>query len=241
MKRTNKLIISILFVLLMGLLVNYACILFFDMGNYHGELAEGDKDILLCIIDESESRPGMGACDMAFIIHLENGTFKNYSPVYPSGMADPNKQEPIEAQNKGAGSSLLLHDSFWYENNQLSMGNAKDVVEYNCNVSIDGVVAINAEALSAILKESGPVTVDNKTFTPNSYDIIGEPYSGGNANVSMMGIVREVINNAKDPSVKSAMVQEAFSQYAQGNIVMSPNGAFTTFLYMRGLETMNQA
>ncbi|WP_295722530.1 DUF4012 domain-containing protein [uncultured Methanobrevibacter sp.] len=223
----------------MGLLVNYAGILFFDTDNYHGDMAEGDKDVLLCIIDESEPRLGMGACDMVFIIHLENGTFKNYSPVYPSGMVDPNKQEPIEAQNKGAGSSLLLHDAFWYDDDQSSMGNAKEIVEYNCNVSIDGVIAINAEALSAILKEAGPVTVGNKTFTPNSFDIIGDPYSGGNANVSMMDIVREVINNAKDPSVKSAMVQEAFSQYSQGNIVMTPKGAFTTFLYMRGLETMN--
>ena len=240
-RRSKKLMIGILLVLLIGSLVFYAGVLFFDSANYHGELATGDKNVLVCIVDEIEHRPGMGACDMAFILHLENGTFKNISPVFPHGMTHPTKEEPYDAQAQGAGSQLLLHDAFWTSNNQQSLDDAKEIVEYNENVSIDGVAAVNAEALTAILREAGDISVGNETFTPDSFDIIGQQsYSGGNGrNASVMSIVRASIDKAKDPSIKSAMVQAAFSQYSQGHIVITPKGGFTTLLYMKGLENMN--
>ena len=75
MRRTKKLVIAILFVILVGLVANYAGTYIYHVGTSQGELAQGDKNILICAIDESEKRPGMGACDMAFIVHLHNGSF----------------------------------------------------------------------------------------------------------------------------------------------------------------------
>ena len=118
MKRSQKLIIIILLAILVALIATIASVMFLGSNS---ELSEGDKNILVCAIDESEARPGMGACDMAFIVNLHNGTLKNYTAVYPGGMTHPNASEPQEAQAQGAGSALLLHDAFWDEDNSKSM------------------------------------------------------------------------------------------------------------------------
>ena len=110
MRRRKKLIIAILLVILIGLIAVIAGELFLPHDN---ELAQGSKNILVCAIDESEPRPGMGACDMAFIVSLQDGELVNYTEIYPHGMTHPNASEPQEAQEQGAGEKLLLHDSFW--------------------------------------------------------------------------------------------------------------------------------
>ena len=68
MNRTKRLIVAILIVLFIGLIAIIAGALFI---GHDTDLVKGDKNILVCAIDEGEDRPGMGACDMAFIIHLE--------------------------------------------------------------------------------------------------------------------------------------------------------------------------
>ena len=122
MNRTRKLIIAILIVVLIGLFAIIASALFMDNDT---NLDEGSKNILVCAIDESEDRPGMGACDMAYIVHIDNGTLKSYTPFYPGGMTHPTAAEPQEAQAQGAGSALLLHDAFWDADNSVGMQYAK--------------------------------------------------------------------------------------------------------------------
>ena len=151
MDRTKRLIITILIVVFIGLVAIIADSLFIGHDN---ELTQGNKNILVCAIDEGEDRPGLGACDMAFIVHLENGTLKNYTAIYPGGMTHPNASEPLEAQKQGAGSALLLHDAFWDADNDVGMNYAKEIVEYQINITIDSVVAINSQALDAILWQS---------------------------------------------------------------------------------------
>ena len=98
MDRRKRLLIAILVVVIIGLVAIIAGALF--IGN-QSDLVKGDKNILVCAIDEGEDRPGMGACDMAFIINLENGVIKNYTPVYPGGLTHPTASEPQEAQQQG--------------------------------------------------------------------------------------------------------------------------------------------
>ena len=118
MDRTKKIIIAIIIVVLVVLVAIIASALFLGQNS---ELKSGNKNILVCAIDESESRPGMGACDMAFIVTLNNGTLQNYTPVYPGGLTHPTAKEPAEAQAQGAGSRLLLHDAFWDADNAQSI------------------------------------------------------------------------------------------------------------------------
>ena len=129
MNRTRKLIIAILIVVLIGLFAIIASALFMDNDT---NLDEGSKNILVCAIDETEDRPGMGACDMAYIVHIENGTLKNYTPFYPGGMTHPTASEPLEAREQGAGSALLMHDAFWDADNAKGLQLAKEIVEYRC-------------------------------------------------------------------------------------------------------------
>lgn len=237
MNRTKKLIIAILIVVLIGLIVIIAGALFVQDSN--SELSNGTKNILVCAIDESEDRPGMGACDMAFIVRLEDGTLKDYTPFYPGGMTHPNATEPVEYQQQGAGSALLMHDSFYDSDNAIGMRLAKEIVEYRTNESIDSVVAINSEALDAILSAAGSLDINGQQTNASGIDIIreedwGQGVSRGDA---VMDIVKAAAAKAKDPTVKAAMVNAALDQYSKGNIIMDEEGAFVGLLASKGIET----
>ena len=237
MDRTRRLIIIILVVILIGLIAVIAGALF--MGH-ESVLTHGNRNILVCAIDESESRPGMGACDMAFIINLENGTLKNYTPFYPGDMTHPTASEPKEAQDQGAGSALLLHDAFWDADNEKGLQYAKEIVEYRTNTKIDSVVAINSQALDAILSAAGPLEINGKTTNASGIDIIRED---GNSGVSrgdaVMGVVKAAAKAASsNPNVKSSMVNAALDQYSKGNIVMDKDGDFAGLLASKGFESI---
>ena len=194
---------------------------------------------MVCAIDESETRPGMGACDMAFIVHLDNGTLKNYTAIYPGGMTHPTAAEPAEAQTQGAGARLLLHDAFWDSDNAKSMQLAKEIVEYNTNIHIDSVVAVNTEALDAVLAAAGPLDVNGTKMQISGIDFIREEdwgygVSRGDA---VMNIVKAAAQKAKDPDVKSSMINAALDQFSKGNIVMDEEGAFVGLLASKGIET----
>ncbi len=238
MTRTKRLIIAILLVVFIGLLLVIANALF--LGN-NDELTKGDKNILVCAIDEGESRPGMGACDMAFIIYLENGTIKNYSTIYPGGMTHPTAEEPQEAQAQGAGSALLLHDAFWDADNAKGMQYAKEIVEYNSNATIDSVVAINSQALDAILSAAGPIEINGELTNASGIDIIREEDWGNGVSRgdAVLSIVKAAANAAsKDDTVKSAMVSAALDQYSKGNIIMDEEGAFAGLLASKGFSSI---
>ncbi len=237
MDRTRRLIIIILVVILIGLIAVIAGALF--MGH-ESVLTQGNRNILVCAIDESESRPGMGACDMAFIINLENGTLKNYTPFYPGDMTHPTASEPKEAQDQGAGSALLLHDAFWDADNEKGLQYAKEIVEYRTNTKIDSVVAINSQALDAILSAAGPLEINGKTTNASGIDIIRED---GNSGVSrgdaVMGVVKAAAKAASsNPNAKSAMINAALDQYSKGNIVMDKEGDFAGLLASKGFESI---
>ena len=237
MDRTRRLIIIILVVILIGLIAVIAGALF--MGH-ESVLTHGNRNILVCAIDESESRPGMGACDMAFIINLENGTLKNYTPFYPGDMTHPTASEPKEAQDQGAGSALLLHDAFWDADNEKGLQYAKEIVEYRTNTKIDSVVAINSQALDVILSAAGPLEINGKTTNASGIDIIRED---GNSGVSrgdaVMGIVKAAAKAAStNPNAKSAMINAALDQYSKGNIVMDKEGDFAGLLASKGFESI---
>lgn len=239
LRRRNKLLIAIFIVIILGIVAVIGQLYYLGAD---AELAQGERTILICAIDESEGRPGMGACDMAFLVTLDNGTLKNYTAIYPGGLTHPTEPEPAEAQALGAGSKLLLHDSFWTKDNKLSMQHAKEIVEYRYNLSqpIDAVVAINSEALDAILKSAGTVTVNGQQVTVSGIDIIREEQygNGSSRGDAVMDLVKAIAKAADNPDVKSKMVQAALDQYSKGNIVMEPQNEFVGLLASKGFSTL---
>ena len=236
MDRTRKIILAVLIIVLIVLVAIIAGALFI---GHNSELKEGNKNILVCAIDESENRPGMGACDMAFIVTLNNGTLKNYTAIYPGGLTHPTAKEPAEAQTQGAGSALLLHDAFWEADNAVDMRLAKEIVEYNTNSHIDSVVAINTEALDAVLNAAGTININGTPTNVSGIDIIREEdwSNGVSRGDAVLDIVKAAAREAKDPEKKSAMVSAAIDQYSKGNIIMDQQGAFVGLLASKGIET----
>lgn len=236
MDRTKKIIIAIIIVVLIILVAIIAGALFISQNK---ELSEGNKNILVCAIDESERRPGMGACDMAFIVTLNNGTLKDYKAVYPGGLTHPTAKEPAEAQSQGAGSALLLHDAFWDADNAADMKLAKEIVEYNTNIHIDSVVAINTEALDAVLNAAGTININGTPTTVSGIDIIREEDWGNGVSRgdAVLNIVKAAARESKNPDKKAAMINAALDQYSKGNIIMDEQDAFAGLLASKGIET----
>ncbi|MCQ2972596.1 MAG: DUF4012 domain-containing protein [archaeon] len=239
MRRRKKIIIAILLVILIGLVAAIVQALYFPSAD-NGMLSHGDKNILVCALDESEPRDGMGACDMAFIVHLSNGSMTGYEPVYPHGLRHPTQAEPAAYVAQGAGKRLLLHDAYYSANNTQGMIWAKEIVEYNKNTTIDAVVCIDTKGVSNILKVINPVVIDNKTVNVSGADFVREEQYGGGASRgdAVLVVVKAVAQKAQEPQYKTDLINAAITEYNNGNIIMYPEGAFMSLLATKGIETI---
>ncbi|WP_407422734.1 DUF4012 domain-containing protein [Methanobrevibacter sp.] len=236
MNRTKRLILIIIIVVLIGLAAIIAGVIFLGETSI---LATGDKHILVCAIDESETRAGMGACDMAFIVSLNNGTLKDYTAFYPGGMRHPTAAEPEEYQKQGAGAKLLMHDAFYDADNSKGLQYAKEIVESNKGVKIDNVVAVNSQGLDAVLAAAGPLEVNGQQTNASAIDIIREEdwNQGVSRGEAVLDIVKAAANKAKDSDTKNAMINAAMDQFTKGNIIMDKQGDFAGLLASKGIET----
>ena len=129
MNRTKKLIIAILVIVLIGLIAVIFGALFSGP-----DLSSETKNILVLASDKEEQ--SNGGVDMAFMIRLENGSLKNYTPVYPGGMTHPTQPAP-----GGLGGNMFLHDCLWDGVDQ-GMEYAKEIVEANTGMKSDAVVVV---------------------------------------------------------------------------------------------------
>lgn len=236
MNRTKRLIITILIVVLIGLGSIIGGVLFLSETS---GLVSGDKHVLVCAIDESESRPGMGACDMAFIVSLDNGTLKDYTAFYPGGITHPTAAEPEEYQKQGAGAKLLMHDAFYDSDNSKGLQYAREIVENSKGIKIDNVVAVNSAGLDAVLAAAGPIEINGSNTTASAIDIIREEdwNQGVSRGEAVLDIVKAAANKAKDPNAKSAMINAAMDQFTKGNIIIDKEGDFAGLLASKGIES----
>ncbi|MCI6994119.1 DUF4012 domain-containing protein [uncultured Methanobrevibacter sp.] len=238
MKRSKKLIIAILLVILLGLIAFIAGTLFMTP-----DLSHESKNILVLASDKYEQ--SNGGVDMAFMVHLENGSLKNYTPIYPGGMSHPTKSAPGDLQG-----AMMLHDCLW---NGLSEGmqNAKEIVEARTGMHADAVIVVYDESMDNIINSISPLEVNGVTYdnlTATSIIRQNDAYNGyaGNDNVqgnmsradAVMVLAKALANAAKDPVKKSTMVQTALKEYSNGNIVMEPQGSFTKLLATKGFESI---
>lgn len=206
------------------------------------DLNSGNSTILVLAADETEPRAGLGAVDMAFLIIMEEGSIKKYKPIYPGGMTHPSAPEPSEAQAQGAGSRLLLHDSLWYADNKQGMQWAKEIVEYNKNVSIDAVVAVNTEAMDNVINAAGQLQVNGTPINISAIDLVRENdqlHGGGmTRGDAVLSLARALSTAATDPVKREAMVKVALDEFSKGNILMDPEGAFMSLVAAKGFESL---
>ncbi len=118
---------------------------------------------------------------------------------------------------------------------------AKEIVEYNTSENIDAVVAVNSEALDAILKSAGTLDVNGTQMNASGIDIIREEqYTGGQTRgAAVMDIVKAAGHAASDPlKKKQKWLMLLLDQYSKGNIVMDPPGAFVGLLASKGINNL---
>ena len=224
-------------VILIGLLAVIAGALFLGP-----DLTQENKSILVLASDKYEQ--SNGGVDMAYMVRLENGSLKNYTPIYPGEMYHPSQPAP-----GGLNGNMMFHDCLWNGVDQ-GMQYAAEIVEYHTGMHADAVVLVYDEGIDNVIDSVRPLVVDGEETNLSATDIIREndAYNGypGNENVpgtmsraeAVMVLVKALANAAKDPEKKSTMVQAAIKEYSNGNIVMKPDGAFTRLLATKGFETI---
>ena len=237
MRRYKKLIIAILLVILIGLLAVIAGALFGGP-----DLTQESKDILVLASDKYE-QPN-GSVDMAFMVHLENGSLANYTPVYPGGMYHPSQPAP-----GGLSGNMYLHDCLW-DGVQNDAKYAQEIVEYNTGLHSDAVVIVYDEGLDNVLDTVRPLEVNGEVTNLSAADIVrsNDAYNGyaGSENVqgtmsrgdAVMVLTKAIATAAKDPDKKATMVKAALNEYSKGNIIMIPEGSFTKLLATKGFEQL---
>jgi len=240
MSRTKKLIIAILLVVLVGLLASI-----YGALNSGPDLTQEDSDIHILAADKYEQ--SNGGVDMAFMIHLENGSFANYTPIYPGDMTHPTQP----ASSAIGGGKMFMHDSL-YDGVEDGMQYAKEIVEANTNFTPDAVVVVYDEGVDNVINTIKPLTVDGEVKNISAADIIREndAYAGyeGNEDVTgtmsrgdaVMVLVKALAQAAADPDKKAKMMTAALDEYNKGNIIMQPEGSFTKLLATKGIESIGR-
>jgi len=237
LERKKKLIYAILIILLIGFIAMVISSIFFNNG---ADLLQGNKNVLVCAVDESEKRPGMGAIDMAYIINLKDGEIIHYDPLYPAGLTHPNVSEPQEAQAQGAGSKLLLHDALWSSNARQGALYAKEIVEYNTNVSINAVVLVNSKGINSLITAASPLEFNGTTLNVSAQDIIGEENNqyGASKGDSILTTVTALGKASNNPIKKPKLLSTAFTEYTKGNIVVYPIGSFIKLMFDEEIQSL---
>lgn len=239
MKRRNKIILAIIVILILAIGA-YAGFKITQISS-EPDLLEGEQNVLILGIDESEQRQGLGAVDMAFIIHLSNGTVTNYTEIYPGGMTHFEVAEPPEYQAMGAGPNLLLHDSFYWADSQKCLRLAKEIVEQNTGENITMTVGITSQALDQICAAAAPIHDENgNVITIRGIDFIREDQSanGVTRGDAVIHFAKILVKEAQDDNKKKAMIEAALDQYSKGQIVMSPEGVFEKLIASKGIEML---
>lgn len=238
MNRSKKLIIAILLVILIGIWIMIAGSLFMTP-----DLTSESKDILVLASDKYEQ--SNGGVDMAFMVHLENGSLKNYTPVYPGGMSHPTQPAP-----GGLGGRMMMHDCLW-DGKEVGMRYAQEIVEANTGMHSDAVVLVYDEGLDNIIDSVRPIYINGEVSNLSAVDMVrqNDAYNGypGNENVqgtmsrgdAVMELAKALANITKNPDKKNTMIQAALKEYSNGNIVMEPQGSFTKLLATKGIEKLS--
>ena len=239
MKRSKKLIIASLLVILIGIWAMIAGALFLGP-----DLTSESKDILVLASDKYE-QPN-GGVDMAFMVRLENGSLANYTPIYPGGMSHPSMSAP-----GGIGGRMMMHDCLW-DGTANGMRYAQEIVEANTGMHSDAVVLVYDEGLDNIIDTVRPIYINGEVSNLSAADMVrqNDAYNGyaGNENVqgnmsrgdAVMELAKALSNLTQDQDKKSTMIDAALKEYSNGNIIMQPEGSFVKLLATKGIDKLSK-
>lgn len=232
---STKKILLIIILILIG--ISAAFVIYQYKQPASTNIMKGDHNILLLTADPSEKRPGVGAVDMAFAIHVVDGNVTNLTPIYPGGMMSPTQPAP-----PGVGTArLMLHDSLWNKDPAIGAKYAQETVEANTGIKTDSVIIVAPESVDALINSVAPMNVPGYGTGNNaSIEFIRNVTEGKNSTMSRGDatelLMKPLIAAAKDPSKSSALFQAVVQQYLKGNIIVIPKDLMTQFAVSKGLK-----
>ncbi|WP_223791996.1 DUF4012 domain-containing protein [Methanobacterium spitsbergense] len=198
---------------------------------------KGDHNVLVLLADTNEKRPGIGAVDMAYAIHVTDGDVKNITPIYPGGMVSSTLPEPAAA----GGDKLKLNDALWNKDTAADAADAQSIVQENTGIKTDAVVILTPPAVDAVVATVGPINIPGYgTITNNSIDVIRNLTEKKNSTLTRGQatdlIMNPILEAAKNPTKAPSLFQTVTQQYLSGNIVIIPNDLMTQFAISKGLK-----
>ena len=201
---------------------------------------QGDHDILILCADPSEKRPGIGAVDMAFVVHTTDGNIKKVTPIYPGHMAHPTASPPQYLKDTQGVNKLYLHDSLWSADVENGTKLAQEIVQYNTGYKTDIVVVVTPDAIDALIKSIGPIYANGTDVTGSSISFVrNEQYNEGmSRGKAVESVMNPMMKAIKDKNKFSALLQVATTQYAKGNIVVVPKDAFVKIAIAYGFKSL---
>ena len=235
--------LSKLKILLLIILVLLGIVAAFGIYEYEQpastNVMKGDHNILVLLADTDEKRPGIGAVDMAYAIHVTDGDVKNITSIYPGGMVSSTLMEPAAA---GTG-PLKLNDALWNADTTADAKDAQTVVQENTGIKTDAVVILTPAAVDAVVAAVGPINIPGYgIITNNSIDVIRNLTEKQNSTLSRGAatdlIMKPILAAAKDPTKAPGLFSTVFTQYSQGNIVVVPKDLMTQFAISKGLNSL---
>jgi len=174
--------------------------------------------------DPTETRPGPGACDMAFITTVNHSSITNVTPLYPGGMANPTASPPATAAAQG-DTKLYLHDTLWWSNTTMDAQLAQQTVQYNTGIKTDGVIIVKTYALDAIVQAVGPINVPGEGTVPDN-DSLGfirqEQKNGDTRGAAVLAVGNAIEAALLDPTKSIKLAEVISDQYSKGNIIVVP-------------------
>ena len=213
MNHRTKIFMAVLFVIFMTSIVA-------AIGGIFGGNDLTTQNVLVCPVDDS------GACNVAFLVTIENGAISTYTPVFTEGM------EMVDPNN--ANAKIALHDVFAMDDKQQALNYAKEIYEANNEgVTVDAVLSADSQTVSDVISAAGTLKDGDNVITPSATDIINaDPSAGVDA---IKPICDALLNAAKNPQQRDAMFNAALGDYKAGDISLAPHDFFTKFLASQAL------
>lgn len=234
MEQKKKIIIIILLIIIISIGA-------FILHSYNQGEAKfsGEHDILVLCTDPSEPRPGVGAVDMTFVIHISNGKMGEITPVYPGGLYHPTLEPDPGLRAEGLN-QVFLHDSLWSSDLEEGTKIAQEIVEYHTNLTTDMVVVFTPDGIDSLIEAVKPVYSNGKEVKTSSIDFLRDDQKnqGATRGDAIEGLADGIKEAATKNNKKPALIQASIGQYNEGNILVVPQKDVIDFIIYVGTKNL---
>ena len=129
---------------------------------------------------------------------------------------------------------LSFKDVFTNSDKQQALDYAKEIYEANNEgVTVDAVVTVDSQTINDVISAAGTLKDGENVITPTATDILNADQNAGADAVKP--ICDALLNAAKNPQQRDAMLQAVIADYKTGDVSLSSIDFFKKFLASQAL------